>query len=640
MTNRTVAPFGAWASPITADSIVGGTISLGGCALDGDAALWTEGRPAEGGRTVVVRLDPDGAPADVTPAPFNARSRVHEYGGGAVLAAGGDVFFVNFADQRLYRQTPGTPPAALTPEDDARYADMVLDAARDRLICVRENHAAEGLPVNDLVAVPLAGGAPQVLAQGRDFYAAPRLSPDGRQLAWLTWDLPAMPWDTTTLWRATLADDGGLDDAVAVAGGLAESVFQPAWAPDGTLHFVSDRSGWWNLYRATDDGESLCPMEAEFGLPLWQLGMRTYGFAGDGRLVAMCERDGLWSLGLVQDGRFDAFDLPYTAFGALTVAGDTALFVGAAATVPPEVVRFDLGSGGTEVLKRSSGATVDAAFLSVPEPVTFPTEDDAVAHGFFYAPANGDFSGPPEALPPLMVRSHGGPTGATSSAFSLAIQYWTSRGFAVLDVNYRGSTGYGRAYREVLYGVWGLADVADCVAGAEFLAAQGRVDGERLAIRGGSAGGYTTLAALTFHHAFKAGASLYGIGDLEALAADTHKFESRYLDQLIGPYPARRDLYVARSPIHHAQRLDCPVIFFQGLDDKVVPPNQAEAMVASLTERGVPVAYVPFVGEGHGFRVAANIKRALEAELYFYGRVFGFDPADDIEPVEIANLGG
>ena len=641
MPQPTVAPFGSWRSPITTELIVGETIGLGAVACDGGDVYWTEARPAEGGRVVLVRRDADGAVADVTPPPFNVRSRAHEYGGGAFTVSAGVVYFVNFADQRLYRQRPGAAPEALSADGPWRYADIVVDEARDRLICVREDHGGGGEPVNTLVAVPLAAAealVAEVLVDGHDFFASPRLDPDGQRLAWLSWDHPNMPWDGTTLWLAELKADGWPSAAEQVAGGAAESVFQPAWSPDGQLYYVSDRDdGWWTLYRAGETA-SLCPMEAEFGLPQWVFGMSTYGFAGDGRIVAAYTADGLWHLGVIEDGRMAPLATPYTDIGGITVCGDRALFIGAAAARPSAVVMLDLASGGTQELKRSTTVALDPGTLSTPQPVAFPTTGGATAHAFYYPPASRDTAGPEGAAPPLMVRGHGGPTGATSAAFGLSVQYWTSRGFAVLDVNYRGSTGYGRTYREALYGAWGEADVDDCVAGALYLAEQGLADRARLAIRGGSAGGYTTLAALTFRDVFAAGASHYGIGDLMALARETHKFESRYLDRLIGPLPAAADLYHRRSPINYPERLDCPVIFLQGLDDKVVPPNQAETMVAALKAKGLPVAYVAFAGEGHGFRKAENVKRALEAELTFYARVFGFTPAESLVPIEIANL--
>jgi len=638
------ATYGTWPSPITADLIVAGSIGLGGVAWDDGCIYWTEGRASEGGRTVLVRRG-DGANADITPKDFNARSRVHEYGGGAVLVADGVAYFVNFTDQRIYRQRNGALPEPLTPEGPWRYADMIFDAARDRLICVREDHGKQGEPENTIVAIPLAG--PQlaktpgdVLVQGRDFVATPRLNPDGSQLAWLAWDHPNMPWDGTDLMLAHI-DGTGLANPRRVAGGPEESIFQPQWSPQGVLHFVSDRSGWWNLYRLSKDAgaEPLCPMTAEFGLPQWAFGMTTYGIMADGRIAATYSKGGLWHLGILDaSGALQPLALPYTGISGIEVSGTKALFVGASATQPAAVICLDLTTGGHEIIKRSTELDLEPGYVSLPEPITYPTSGGAQAHAFYYPPANRDAAAPEMERPPLVVRGHGGPTGATSPSFSLAIQYWTSRGFAVLDVNYRGSTGYGRPYRAALDGQWGIADVEDCVYGARHLVDRGLADVRRLAIRGGSAGGYTTLAALTFHDVFAAGASHYGIGDLMALTRDTHKFESRYLDRIVGPLPEAEALYHQRSPIDHTDRLNCPVIFLQGLDDRVVPPNQAEAMVEALRNKGLPVAYLAFEGEGHGFRKAENVKRALEAELYFYGRVFGFAPHDEIAPLPIANM--
>lgn len=637
-----IAPYGAWESPITPELITGATVGLSAVGIADGAVWWAEGRASEGGRSVLV-AKPDGeAERDILPAGFNMRSRVHEYGGGAVLLAQGTVFFVNFEDQRIWCLCPGEAPQPVTAEGPWRYADMRLDAARDRLICVRETAREGDEPANELVAVALADGATTVIDGAHDFVASPALSPDGAKLAWLSWDHPNMPWDGTTLHVAKLAADGSVASVGAVAGGPAESVFQPAFGPDGSLVFVSDRSGWWNLYRAEPDGdEALCPMEAEFGLPQWVFGMSTWGFAGDGRIVACASADGVSRLGIVtQTGAFDAFETPYDVISDIQVSGGEALFVGAAATIPPTIVRLDLATGKFETVKSSSSVPVDAAYLSEPEAIAFPTSGGDTAHAFYYRPHNADFRAPDGEKPPLLVRGHGGPTAASSSSLNLGIQYWTSRGFAVLDVNYRGSTGFGRPYREALYGQWGVVEVDDVVAGAEMLVARGAADPARLAIRGGSAGGYTTLAALAFRDRFSAGCSQYGIGDLMALANDTHKFESRYLDRLIGPLPEAEALYRERSPINHPEGLSCPVIFLQGLEDKVVPPNQAEAMVAALDAKGLPVAYVAFEGEGHGFRKAENVIRALEAELVFYGRIFGFEPAGDPAPLEIRNLPG
>jgi len=651
VTVRHVAPYGAWKSPITSDLIVSQSIGLGGGTFDGGDVYWTEGRPAEAGRNVIVRRAPDGTTHDINPAPFNARTRVHEYGGGAMLVDHGSVIFSNFADQRLYRVALGAAPEAITSEAPLRYADCVVDAARNRLICVREDHgeaaAAHGEAVNTIAALALDGSAhddgvaQHVLVSGNDFYATPRLSPDGNTLAWLTWRHPNMPWDGTELWIAAVQPDGTLANAVLVAGGENESIFQPAWSPDGRLYFVSDRSGWWNLYRL-DDGrvESLIAMAAEFGLPQWVFGMSTYAFESAERIICTYTQDGRDYLASLDTTTktLTTLDVAFTSIDSIQAASGKALVRGASPTQATALVLLDLATGQQTVLKRANAIEIDPGYLSIPQPIEFPTTGELTAHGIFYPPQNRDYAAPEGEKPPLLVLSHGGPTGATSSAFSLGIQYWTSRGFAVLDVNYGGSTGYGRAYRERLNGQWGIVDVDDCVNGARYLAEQGLVDPARLAIRGGSAGGYTTLCALTFRDVFHAGASHFGIGDLEAMATDTHKFESRYLDRLVGPYPESRDLYVERSPIHHVERLNNPVIFFQGLEDKVVPPNQAETMVEALRNKGIPVAYLPFEGEQHGFRRAENIKRALDAELYFYGCIFGFELADPVEPVVIENL--
>ncbi len=641
------APYGAWKSPITSTLIVSQSINLGNGMFDGNAIYWLEGRPTEAGRYVIVKRTPDGATTEVNPAPFNARTRVHEYGGGAVVVDHGIVIFSNFSDQRLYRIAPDQTPEAITPEAALRYADCVVDPQHNRLICVREDHseaalAEHGEAVNTIAAIALDGsGAQQVLVSGNDFYAAPRLSPDGRTLAWLTWRHPNMPWDGTELWIAEVQPDGTLTNPALVAGGENESIFQPEWSPDGTLYFVSDRTGWWNLYRLTQAGtEPLVLMEAEFGAPQWVFGLSTYAFESAERIICTYTQDGRDYLATLDIRRktLTPLQTPYTSISSVRAAPGKVLFRGASPAQPASLVLLDLATGTHTVLKRATAIEIDPGYLAMPQPIEFPTTGGLTAYGIFYPPHNQDYVAPEGEKPPLLVLSHGGPTGATSSAFSLGIQYWTSRGFAVLDVNYGGSTGYGRAYRERLNGQWGVVDVDDCVNGARYLAVQGWVDPARLAIRGGSAGGYTTLCALTFHDVFHAGASHYGIGDLEALAKDTHKFESRYLDRLIGPYPECRDLYVARSPIHHVANLKCPVIFFQGLEDKVVPPAQAEMMVAALRAKGIPVAYLPFEGEQHGFRRAENIKRALDAELYFYGRIFGFEPGEPLTPVEIANL--
>lgn len=633
--------FGSWKSPITADLIVSGTIGLGQLAIDGSDVYWTEGRPAEAGRNVIVKRSGDGIITEINPQPFNARTRAHEYGGGTYFVTDGVVYYSNFADQKIYRQIPGNEPEAITPDGDYRYADGILDQAQNRIICVREDHTGGGEAENTIISLDLNSQEIQILVRGHDFVSSPRLSPKGSRLAWISWSHPNMPWDETELWIADIAVDGSLMNPQCIAGGSQESIFQPEWSPDGILYFVSDRSNWWNLYRYQNEAiEAVCPKEAEFGLPQWVFGMTTYGFVSPTEILCIYTQQGIWSLAHldVTTGNLRPIATPYTEISNLQTAPGKCAFIGGSATLPTAVVLLEVKTGQMEVLRRSSDLELDPGYLSVPQPIAFPTENGLTAFGFFYPPQNQDFAAPDGEKPPLVVKSHGGPTAATSSQLNLKIQYWTSRGFAFLDVNYGGSTGYGREYRDRLKGTWGIVDVDDCVNGAKYLAQQGFVDENRLAIAGGSAGGYTTLAALTFRDTFKAGASYYGVSDLEALAKDTHKFESRYLDGLIGKYPEQKDIYVERSPIHFTDRLSCPVIFFQGLEDKVVPPNQAEMMVEALQKKGLPVAYVAYEGEQHGFRKAENIKRTLDGELYFYSRVFGFELAEAVEPVPIENL--
>ena len=636
-----VARYGSWRSPLTAALVAHGSVTRSHVAVDGSDIYWLEQRPSAAGRSVVVRRGSDGTVHDVTQAPLSVRTRVHEYGGGAFAAAHGGVCVSNDADGRLYWQPPGGAPTPLTPEASDRFADMVIDRVRGQVICVREAHGLlEAEPVNTLVAIALGGGEPRTLVSGRDFVAAPRLSPDGTRLAWLAWDHPAMPWDASELWVAPVADDGTLGAGVCLAGGRGESVQQPEWSPEGVLHFVSDRSGWWNLYRWNGAAEALCQTEAEFGVPQWVFGQATYAFAGSDRIVCAYARGAQWQLGFVgsADRQLRPIAGPYTDVGFLRCTREWAVFVGGGPTRLSAVVALDLAELSYRELSEPGAATIDPAHLSVGRPIAFPTSGGATAHALFYPPCNADYHAPAGELPPLIVMSHGGPTASTSTALRLAIQYWTSRGLAVVDVNYRGSTGYGRAYREALDGRWGVADVDDCVNAASYLVRRGLADPERLIIRGSSAGGYTTLCALTFRDVFRAGASYYGIGDLEGLARETHKFEAHYLDRLIGSYPASRNTYRERSPIHHVERLSCPVIFFQGSDDRVVPPNQAEAMVAALRAKGLPVAYVVFDREQHGFRRAESIARALEEELSFYARVFGFDVASGSAPPPSARL--
>ncbi|MEG4110733.1 MULTISPECIES: S9 family peptidase [unclassified Microcoleus] len=646
---NTVSPYGSWKSPISSDLIVSGTVGLGQIAIDGDDNYWVEGRPSEAGRSVLVRRTPDGTISDVTPHPFNVRTRVNEYGGAAFAVAGGVVYFSHFADQRIYVQTLNSQPEPLTPAANSRYADAIIDKQRNRLIGVREDHAGEGEPVNTIVSINLDNGEDiQILTQGNDFYASPRLSPDGSLLSWICWNHPNMPWDGTELWVAEIKADGSLGEKYLVAGGVEESIFQPEWSPDGVLYFVSDKSNWWNFYRTVNPRlpreqqqvEPLCEMAAEFGLPQWVFGMSTYAVVSESKIICTYTQQGQWHLASLDltTKQLTTIETRYTDISSVKARGETVVFLASSPTESTAIVQLNLATSQLSIWRQSSNLSINPGYLSVPEPIEFPTENNLTAFGFFYPPKNQDLAGPAGEKPPLVVKSHGGPTAATSSSMNLKIQYWTSRGFAVLDVNYGGSTGYGREYRKRLQDSWGIVDVDDCANGAKYLAEKGLVDGEKMAIAGGSAGGYTTLCALTFRDVFKAGASYYGVSDLEALATDTHKFEARYLDGLIGLYPERKDLYVARSPIHSAERLSCPVIFFQGLEDKVVPPNQAEMMVEILKAKGLPVAYVAYEGEQHGFRRAENIKRTLDGEFYFYSRVFKFELAEPVEEVVIFNL--
>jgi len=640
----TIKPFGSWKSPITSDLIVKGTVGLSQPRISGSDIYWIEMRPSERGRQVIVRQSASGKKTDINPPDYNARTRVHEYGGGDYVVHDGAVYFSNFNDQQVYCQRGDSAPERITRQDNdqLRYADSVVDVMRNRLIAVREDHRHDNREAeNTIAAISLTGDAETVLVSGNDFYSSPRISPDGSRLAWLTWNHPNMPWDGCELWVGDIAADGALSNSQLIAGGVRESIFQPQWSPDGVLHFVSDRTGWWNIYRALAGGiECLCEMEAEFGVPQWVFGLSTYAFESADRIVSAFAEKGLWRLGAIdtRTQEFKRIDTGFSEVSYVQAAPGRVVFRAGSPREPFSIIELDLDSHEMKVLERSSTLQIDDDYVSEPQPIEFPTENGLTAHGFFYPPKNRDFSGPEAEQPLLLVKSHGGPTSATVAVLLPTIQYWTSRGIAVLDVNYGGSTGYGRVYRERLRGTWGIVDVDDCVNGAKFLASRGVVDANRSVIDGGSAGGYTTLCALTFRDYFKAGASYFGVSDLEALELDTHKFESRYSDGLVGPYPERRDLYHERSPIHFTERLSCPIIFFQGLEDKVVPPNQAEMMVEALRQKGLPVAYVAFAGEQHGFRQAENIKRSLDGELYFYSRVFGFELADQVEPVEIENL--
>ena len=656
MTDRIIAPYGSWKSPVTSELIVSDSVSIGDVALHGDDIYWTEMRPADNARSVIVRRTPEGTMRDLTPAGYSARTRVHEYGGGAFCVAGTDddgtvVYFSNFSDQRIYRQAVSasgdvSAPQPLTPEIDMRYADGEVCERRNMMVCVREDHSSSWREaVNSIVAIDLERGGSRVLVSGASFYSSPRISPDGSTLAHgCRGTIRTCPGMAASCGSPSCSTMAVWPSAASVAGGVDESIFQPSWSPSGALHFVSDRSGWWNIYRAAADFGSVdvvCEMEAEFGRPAWVFGLSTYGFASDERIICTYTQSGDWHIGDIDTtaGALTTVPTPFTDVGTLHLNARHVAFTAGSPTMPMSLMRHDLTDSSTTRLRSSSAATLDDGYVSRAQAIEFPTENGLTAHAFYYPPTNGDYAAPEGEKPPLIVISHGGPTSAADSSLDLRKQFWTSRGIGVLDVNYGGSSGFGTEYRRRLNDNWGIVDVDDCINGADYLVKQGLADAERLIIRGGSAGGYTTLLALTTRDTFSAGASYYGISELEAMIRDTHKFESRYLDGLIGPFPEQEERYRERSPINHIEGLSAPMIVLQGMEDKIVPPNQAELMVNALREKGLPVAYLTFEGEQHGFRQAANIRRAQEAELYFYSRVFGFALADDIEPVQIDNLG-
>ena len=620
--------------------------------IEDGVVWWLEGRASEGGRVVLVRREADGTRTDVVPPGFNVRTSVHEYGGGAYCIHRGTAFASSFDDQRLYRVAPGGDAVPITPavEDRRdRYADGRVTRDGSLWIGVRERHAESDRSrdvVNELVVLPTDGSAePRVIVGGRDFYSSPRISPDGTRLCFLAWDLPWMPWDGCDLHVADLGADGSLTHIEHVAGkDGVESIWQPEWSPAGDLVFASDRSGWWNLERIRDGERSaLYPSEAEFGYPAWAFGTSSFAFLSDGRIVCGFDSGGFTHFGVLDPGtgKLDGLDIGLDSWGSpyLCAEGTEALIVAGSATTPNQVARVDLTSGDVETLRRSVGVPVATEYLAEPQAIEFPTEGGLTAYAFYYPPTKPGFAAPEGERPPLIVESHGGPTGNATALFSLGVQFWTSRGFGVVDVDYGGSTGYGRAYRERLNGQWGVVDLADCVNAARYLVDQGDADPERLLITGGSAGGYTTICALTFTDAFAAGATYFGIADLEQFGGgETHKFELQYEHTLVGPYPERADLYKERSPIHFTDRITTPMLVLQGADDRVVPPSQAELIVAALRERGIPHAYLLFEGEGHGFRKAENISGSLEAELSFYAQVLGFEPAGAIPTLEIDNL--
>ena len=642
----TIAPFGSWKSPVSLDMVAHGAIGLLRISLDGPDTYWAEVRPAENGRTAIVKSSRNGGPVDMTPPGFSVGSMVNEYGARGFTVAGGTIFFSNAADHRVYRQVSGGAPVPITPEGDFRYGSKVLHPGHDRLVCIRENHSDPEAdhPLSEIVSLDTAGRRdPRVLLTDNDFHSSPCVSPDGARMAWLTWDHPNMPWDGTHLWTAPFLNNGQLGEPTLVAGSVDEAVIQPEWSPTGDLYFISDRTGWANLYRWRQGWvEPVLSMEAEFSKSNWWVGMCSYGFDSPNTLVCSYAHKGTWRLGCIflDDGMLVPIELPYTEMGhgdLQATQGRVALVAGSP-TRPMSLVEISIEDEEVAVLRVESDDAVPSDCMSVPEAIEFPTYGGLSAHAFFYPPYSRDFAAPEGENPPMLVTCHGGPHSAAKTDLSLTVQYWTSRGIAVLDVNYGGSTGYGRDYRERLIGEWGVVDVDDCVNAALYMVQRGDVDGDRIAISGASAGGFTALAALTFRDVFKAGASYFGVSDLEALLTDIHKFDAYSLVGLVGPYPLHRRRYVERSPINFPGYASCPVIFFQGLDDTIVPAAQSQEMFNALKASGVPTAYLAFEGEQHGFRRADTIKKCLSAEFQFYSRIFGYQPADQLDPIHIENL--
>ncbi len=638
MSERTTAPYGSWPSPISAASLAGAGVAMSDLRVLGGDVHWRESRPNERGRQVLMRLR-DGEISELTPTDFNVRTRVHEYGGNSYVVFDGGIVFANFADQRLYFQSEGAAPVAITP-GGFQYADGSVDAASRRMLWVREDHrpetkAAHGEERNEIVALPLppAGeSAGAVLVTGSDFVANPRISADGSRLAWIEWNHPSMPWDRTRLKTASL-DEAGVRDVSTLIDDAKIAALEPTFV-GSDLYAVADVDDWWNLHRWRDGQRAhVAPMEREWAGPLWQMGGQSYAANSRGELVARTSRAAVDEIGILASGEYRRLDLPYQSFGELAWRDDDRIVAFAnAADDTGVLIEIDAASGAHHVLHQPSTLPVERAYLSVPRAIEFPSKA-GTAHAWFYPPTHPTHQGPAGAKPPLIVTIHGGPTSVSKATLNLSRQYWTSRGFALVEVNYGGSTSFGRAYRERLEGQWGIVDVDDAIAAVDYLVAQGLVDADKVAIRGGSAGGFTTLAALAFHERFKAGTNLFGVSDIAGLAATSHKFERKYDVSLVGE--PNETLYRARSPIHHLDGFTEPLLTLQGSEDKVVPPEQSRAIVAALDARGVPNAYIEFAGEQHGFREAANIIRAQEAELYFYSQIFGFKSAEAIEPVEI-----
>ncbi len=637
------AAYGAWQSPIVAEWVAEASNVVSQVKIFDGKVCWLERCAAEGGRQVVRQIH-RGSVETITPSEFNVRTRIHEYGGGDYLVAGDTVYFSNDSDQRIYRQSHGKKTVPITPMSDVpmalRYADFAITKDGRSLMVVREQHTGQSV-INELVLIPTDGSMKiVVLVSGDDFYASPCVSHDGKKLAWISWNHPAMPWDGTALWQAKFNEHTfQLDSLQKIAGGEKESIYQPQFSPNDELYFVSDKSGWWNFYVSRHNKiETVCPMEAECGYPQWIFGTNTYAFVDNNTLAFIFTEKGKHSLGLICDGKRLTTDFndvhlePY-----LAVLGDQVVVIAATELSYLSIIAYHWRDQTKKVIYDGGQKKIDLAYISSPEIIAFPSSNKLVTYGNFYLPKNPNYCASPKEKLPLIVMIHGGPTASTSIALNLTTQYWTSRGFAVLDVNYGGSTGYGRSYRERLNGQWGVLDVADCVNGVKYLIAAGRVDPKRVVVRGKSAGGFTALCALMFYNLFAAGACYYPVTDLVTMLNDTHKFESHYAQTLIGKYPEDKAIYHERSPINHLNQLSVPIILFQGLKDHVVPPSQTQALIDEMEKKRLPYAYVTFADEGHGFRDAKHIQTALEAELYFYGKLFDFQPADTLPEVKIWN---
>lgn len=641
-----VAPYGSWASPISIDSITAATRIVTDVLVEGADIVLLEERSDEEGRTAAVLREADGRETTLTPAGFNVNTRVHEYGGGAALVSGGVLYFSNKRDGRLYAQAlRGGAPQALTPEGVYRYADCAMDRPRAQLVCVREDHTG-GRPSavrNTLVGVPLAGSSAGVLLfEGTDFVARPQLSRDGRSLAFVAWNHPNMPWDATSLRVASIAA-GKLDKVQTVVDATrGASVMQPSWSPDGTLYFISDETGWWNLWRwKGGTAESVAPLEAEIGGPMWRFGRRDYLVLDDDRLVVSITEAGVSRLAVLTPStrQYTPIDLPYVSFDSLTANGPQVYAIGASRERPAEVIALDASLRSATVLRKNPATALPGSMVSKAESMTFDNREGKRVQAFYYPPRNPGYAATKGEKPPVLVLAHGGPTSARSPAYRQELQFWTTRGFAVLDINYSGSTGFGTAYRKRLNGRWGEIDVNDVVDAAKAAAARGLVDPKRSVVKGGSAGGFVVLAALAFQkEVFAAGINYFGVSDMAVLARDTHKFESRYLDTLVGPLPQAEAIYAKRSPLSAVDNIRAPLLTLQGLEDKIVPPQQSAAIMARVEANGVPAAYLAFDGEGHGFRGAKAKQQSLQAELSFLGQVLGFTPADSVPRLKLRNM--